>query len=133
MEAIRSALTTFGAMSEAAVTSIIVAAIGVGGTAITYGYKYIKDKPKPEDQSTVLFNQVNEFIKQQKEDRDDLRAEVEQLRNELEQVRQENRLKSEKIDELTRENRELRAEIEDVREAARQVAEKKIEEDNTHG
>ena len=121
-------ITQFAAIGEATITTISLAIIGLIGTFATVGYKYKKDKPKPEDQTKVIFEQVNQFIKDQKEDRDNLRKELQEVREELEDVRKDNRLKDLRIDQLMRDNTELREEIEELREDARLIAEQKLRE-----
>lgn len=121
-------ITQFAVIGESTVAAISLAVIGLVGTFATVGYKYKKDKPKPEDQSKVIFEQVNQFIKDQRQDRDDLRKELQEVREELEEVRKDNRLKDTQIDKLIRDNNELREELEELREDARLVAETKIKE-----
>lgn len=129
MERMTQAMTQFGAISETAVTTMVLAVIGFLGTLATVGYKYKKDKPKPEDQSKVIFDQVNQFIKDQKQDRDDLRKELQEVKDELEQVRIENRLKDTQIHALSRELQQTKDKLSEVQEEAARVAATKIEED----
>lgn len=107
-----SFLTKFGdvlGVSEATFTTIVLSIIGLFGTFATVGYKYKTNKTKPEDNSKIIFDQVNEFIKQQKEDRDALRKELGEVKVELAEVRKENQL-------LRDENRDLRDELSDLKE-----------------
>lgn len=127
-------ITQFATIGEATISAIALGVIGLVGTFATVGYKYKKDKPKPEDQSKVVFDQVNQFIKDQKQDRDDLRKELQEVREELEEVRAENRQKDIQIHALMRDNDTLKEELRQVRiaaqlvEAARVTAEHKINE-----
>lgn len=124
-------LTTFSVIGESTITAISLAIIGLIGTFATVGYKYRKNKPEPQDQSKVIFDQVNQFIKDQKQDRDDLRKELQEVREELEEVRKDNRHKDRQIDGLIRDNNELREEVRSLREDAELVASNKIKEDET--
>lgn len=128
MEVIKSVMTNLGAIGESTITAISLSVIGLIGTFATVGYKYRKDKPKPEDQSKVIFDQVNEFIKQQKQDRDDLRKELGEVKTELAAVRLENQAIRDENQVLREENQELREELQEVKRTAASVAATKAKE-----
>lgn len=120
-------ITQLAVIGESTYTAIVLAIIGLVGTLATVGYKYKKDKPKPEDQSKVIFDQVNQFIKDQKQDRDDLRKELQEVKDELEEVRVDSRRKDTLIHNLQRDNWTLKEELKQVREAAKMVEDARIE------
>ena len=122
MERVVSSYFAILGLSESAVTSIILAFFALLGTFAGVGYKYRTNKTKPEDNSKVLFDQVNAFIEQQKEDRENLRKELNELKVELDEVREDNKLKEHMINDLNRQltqarwdNRELREELNELR------------------
>jgi chromosome segregation ATPase len=135
MEEIIKQMAVLG-VSEGAFTTIILAFIGLLGTFATVGYKYQSNKVKPESDQKVLFDQVNEFIKTQKEDRDALRKELADLRDELTEVRNDNEAKDRKINSLVREIakrdkivRDLQKQIDTLSDDAKLVAATKVQED----
>lgn len=81
--------TTFAALSGEQVSVIIVAAISLLGTIATVGYKY-KNTEKKKDPNQVIFDQVNNFIAEQRKERDDLRKELKEVKEELKRVSSEN-------------------------------------------
>lgn len=134
MEAITN-MSVLG-MSEQTFATIVLAFIGLLGTVATVGYKYRQQKSQPEDNQKVLFDQVNAFIKQQKEDRDELRVELQELKEKLEEVEEDNRQKERKINELIRqlaaERRDktfMADQIEELTKNAKIVAATKVIED----
>lgn len=129
METVKYVLTGFAAVGESTITAIALAFMGLIGTIATVGYKYKSNKPKPEDNQKILFEQVNQFIQDQKTDRDALRQELQEVRDELDEVRRDNRLKDLQIDKLVRDNNELREELKEMQEAAKVIAATKIKED----
>lgn len=135
MEAIASIFSVLG-LTEQTFTTILLAFIGLIGTIATVGYKYQQNKSQPPDTHKVLFDQVNAFIAQQKEDRDELRKELQELKDKLEEVEEDNKQKERKINSLVRElakersnNANLADQIEQLRNDAVQVAQVKVKED----
>lgn len=86
---------------------IVASILTFFGIVITLYYKYRK-KPRTNDEQTqTVFNQINQFIADQNQDRDYLKNEVRQLRIdvrlqqlEIEKLRSEGRVKDERIDIL---------------------------------
>lgn len=120
MEGIGYMAAVFG-LSENSFVTIVIAFIAFLGTAATVGYKYKSNKSKPEDNAKVIFDQVNAFIVQQKQDRDELRAELKAVKDELVVVRQENQEIRDENQVLREENQGLRDEIQELREGAAQL------------
>lgn len=98
-----------GASPNGGTTAIIVVAVlSLLGTIATVGYKY-RNTEKRKDPNQVIFDQVNNFIAEQRKERDDLRKELIEVKKENRQLNDE----IEKLrDELDKERR-LRGQLED--------------------
>lgn len=108
--------------------TILVAAIGLIGTiivALIAKYKPVKKK----DQTEIVFERMDTFIEQQKQDRDDLREEIKGLRERVESA--EARVDEVELENasLKRENEKLRQEVGRLRRQAEAVAATKVIED----
>lgn len=82
-------LTTFAVLDGQQWSVVIVAIISLVGTIATVGYKY-KNTEKRKDPNQVIFDQVNNFIAEQRKERDDLRQELKEVKEEMKRVSAEN-------------------------------------------